>query len=170
VQEPHKEEGAAHGAEALPGFWGDIIRTINWTFVINVVQFFVLLFLLKLIIFDPVIQIVRSRQDKIGLNLARAEQQRLEAKRLKEQREQQLAAVGAQARHLVEEARRQSDRIMQERYRTARAEGQQIIEKAKQEAETERAQLRKELERELTGFAAMSAAKLLGRDVEARSP
>jgi F-type H+-transporting ATPase subunit b len=162
LSEPKQGEGHAE----LPGFWGDIIRTINWTALINVVQFFVLMWLLKWIIFDPVIKIVSDRQNKIGLNLASAEQQRKEVQALKEKREHELAAVGAQARQIVEEARRTGDKLTQQSYQTARTQGQQIIEKAKKEAEAERAQLRKTLESELVSFAGLMAAKLLGREVQ----
>ncbi len=114
--------------------------------------------------------LLRARQDKINRNLSKAEQQRKEAQALKEKREHELATVGAQARQVVEEARRAGDKLMQKNYQTARAEGQKLIEKAKKEAEAERAQLRKELESELAGFASLSASKLLGREIGINNP
>ncbi|MBI3461122.1 F0F1 ATP synthase subunit B [Candidatus Acetothermia bacterium] len=156
--------------KTVPPCWGDIITTINWTFVLNIIQFLVLIWVLNKILYAPLINLMKQRQDKVGLSLAKAEQQRKEAQALKEQRQHELAVIGTQARQIVEEARRQGDQIMQQSYQQARAESQKIVEKAKAEAVAEKAQLRRELENEIGVFVSMSASKLLGREVTIKTP
>src|SRR5579884_3304892 len=87
---------------------------IDWfTVAAQIVNFLVLLALMKRFLFGPVVRLIDEREKRIAARLADAEQQRSAAEREREQlrsdaarQEQQCAALVAAARRTAEEERK----------------------------------------------------------------
>ncbi|MCK4683159.1 ATP synthase F0 subunit B, partial [Candidatus Bipolaricaulota bacterium] len=104
--------------------WGKIVKDINWTLVINLINFATLLYLLKRLLFKPALEYLDRRREQIAARMESARVSEEKAAALVVQQETTLQAAHAQARRIVEET-------------TARAEG--MISAAKGDAKQEAA-------------------------------
>lgn len=117
------------------------IKGINLlTFLFQVINFFILLFILSRLLYKPLITFIQKRKEELNKCFIDAENIKKQAEILKKQYEEKL-----------EELERQKLQIFENYKREAELEAQKIIEKAKVEAEKifqkEKALLQKELEK-----------------------
>ncbi|MFQ6118016.1 MAG: F0F1 ATP synthase subunit B, partial [Candidatus Bipolaricaulia bacterium] len=137
----------------------------NWTFILNLINFAILLFLLNRVLYRPVIRVMEERREGLAKRLAQAQRRRQEAEQLRARREAELAEARARARELIETARREGLGLLKEERAQALAEARRIIVAAEQEAAREREVLWQELQGELEELALASAAQILGREL-----
>ncbi len=145
--------------------WGTIVETINWTFFLNLLNFVVLLLVLRWVLYRPVIRVQEERRIKLEGRLAQAERRRHEAEELRTRMEEELSAARAQARELVETSRQEGLELLKRTRARALAEARGIISGAEAQAAEERQRLQAELEVGIRELARASAAKILGREV-----
>lgn len=151
---------AAHGAEAEQS----PIDPLNWRTDLAIwtaVVFLLLLLVLGKFAWGPIATNLEKREQRIADQIAAAERERAEARQLLEQYQQQLDQAGKQVQQMLDEARRNAEHT-----------GQQIVEKARAEAEAEHrrrleeidqaaADAIKELARRSTDLAVELAGKIL---------
>jgi F-type H+-transporting ATPase subunit b len=145
--------------------WGTIVKTINWTFVLNLINFAILLFVLNRVLYRPVIRVMEGRRARLAGQLKQAESRRHQAEELKAKREAELARARAEARESVEAARRAGVKLLKKERARALAEAHRIIAAAEAAAAREREELGQELRAELEELALASAAEILGREL-----
>ncbi len=145
--------------------WGTIVETINWTFFLNLLNFAVLLVVLRWVLYRPVLRVQEERRVKLEGRLRQAERRRGEAEQLRIRMEEQLAAARAQARGLIEASRREGLELLKRTRERALAEAHEIISEAEAQAGEERQRLQAELDVGIRELARASAAKILGREV-----
>jgi len=71
--------------------WGTVVKTLNWTFVANLVNFAILLYLLKRFLFKPALAYLDRRRELIASRMEAARQSEEKAEQLAAQREQELS-------------------------------------------------------------------------------
>ncbi len=76
-----------------------------WTFLFQIINFIVLLFILKRLLYRPVRQILEKRRDLIRKSMEDAEKMTNEALELKKLREQELRELDAQKARMLDEMR-----------------------------------------------------------------
>jgi F-type H+-transporting ATPase subunit b len=103
-------------------------------FIIQLVSFFVLAYLLNRLLFEPFGRLLEEREQRTAGDQDLAASSREEAQRMNERYEQELKASRAQAQVAAEEVRSQ-----------ARVDEAAILEKAREEAASNLAVLRKEV-------------------------
>jgi F-type H+-transporting ATPase subunit b len=146
---------------------------LNWsTFVLEIINFLVLVWILKRFLYKPVLEVIARRRAGIEQTLAEAGQQQSEAQQLKAEYQDRLAQWDkerAQARETL------SSEMEQERARALSAlqvELEQQREKAKVSEAQRRHDARREIEETALAQGARFATRLLqqaaGPDVEAR--
>jgi len=122
----------------------------NWFFVL-IVQFFVLMFILNAILFKPMMNLFRQREQMIKGALEEAQIMNEKKEQAIEQMNADLANAKAQAKQIINSLREEALAYQREVISSAEKEAVQMIEKARAEikAETERvrAMLRQEVER-----------------------
>jgi F-type H+-transporting ATPase subunit b len=122
----------------------------NWFFVL-MVQFFVLMFILNAILFKPMMNLFRQREQMIKGALEEAQIMNEKKEQAIEQMNADLANAKAQAKQIINSLREEALAYQREVISSAEKEAVQMIEKARAEikAETERvrAMLRQEVER-----------------------
>jgi len=106
------------------------------TFVVQIVSFFVLLFVLNRLLFRPYMEVLEQRSERSEGTLRAAAGDRRRAEEIKAQLEGEMARARAEAGKRAEALRRQ-----------ARAEQQAILEEAEREAAERLARLREGIER-----------------------
>lgn len=122
----------------------------NWFFVL-MVQFFVLMFILNAILFKPMMELFRQREQTIKGALEEAQLMNEKKEKAIAQMNADLAQAKAQAKQIINTLREEGLAYQREVVSNAEKEAVQMIEKARGEikAETERirAQLRQEVEK-----------------------
>jgi len=122
----------------------------NWFFVL-MVQFFVLIFILNAILFKPMMNLFRQREQMIKGALEEAQIMNEKKEQAIAQMNADLANAKAQAKQIINSLREEALAYQREVISSAEKEAVQMIEKARAEikAETERvrAMLRQEVER-----------------------
>ncbi len=147
-------------------FWGKVVKNLNWTFIANLVNFAVLLYLMRRFLYRPALDYLDKRRELIASRMEAARKAKEEAERLVAQREEALKQAFEQAQKTVEEARAQAEEIITAAKDQAKVEAARILEAARRETEKERAEMEKELRRVYAELAVMGAARVLEREVK----
>ena len=135
-------------------------------FLLHTINFVVLIFLLRKVLYRPVVTMLDERQRRIRESIERAERVRLEAERADQEREGQLAETRRQVREMLDQATQTAERIRADAHRQAQEESDRMIERARQEATAERAQAMADLRREVGSLAMMAAERVIGRNLD----
>ncbi|MDR2738317.1 MAG: F0F1 ATP synthase subunit B [Treponema sp.] len=125
------------------------------TFLITIINITILFFVLRAVLFKPVTKFMEDRAKKVQDSLDQAEKERLQAKGLLQQYEDQLKRVEDEATEIIRAAKE-----------TAKLEADRIIAEAKAQADLLLDKGRKQLEAEqraaMTVFQADAAALVIG--------
>jgi len=145
--------------------WGVVVKTLNWTFVANLVNFAILLYLMKRFLFKPALAYLDRRREQIASQMEAARDSEEKAEQLAAQREQELSTTREQARRTLDDARAHAEEIVNKSKGTARQEGERIITEAQRQIEQEREQMKEDLRRSYAEIAVLGASRVLNREV-----
>jgi F-type H+-transporting ATPase subunit b len=115
----------------------DKLGIIPGHLVAQLINFFLLMGVLTLVLYKPVLRMLRERSERIAKGLAFADEA-----------EKRLAQAEAEYQKRLDEARREAQAIVAQAREAAEKERQAILARAQAEAEAERARVAEELERE----------------------
>ena len=146
--------------------WGKVIKSINWTFIFNLVNFAILLYLLKRLLFKPALAYLDRRRELIASRMEAARVGEEEAAELLEKRTQALQSAYEQSREIADRARIQADEYLQEKKGEAKQEARRIVDDARLQIEQERSEMERDLRRAYAEIAVMGASQVLGREVK----
>lgn len=111
---------------------------IDWfTFIAQIINFLVLVALLRWLLYGPIVRAMRRREERIAGRLEEANQQRKDAEETIELYEQKIRELDQQREELLEEARQEAAR-----------ERQKLLEQVRKEVDQKHEQWRKEFDRE----------------------
>lgn len=125
------------------------------------INIFLLFVILSYLLFDPVRDVLKKRQEKITSDRMAAEKDKEDALKLKAEYEEHLESVDKEVEAILSEARKKAlkneDRIIDE----AKEEAARIIERAKKEAELEKNKAADEIKQEIINVATIMAGRLV---------
>jgi F-type H+-transporting ATPase subunit b len=163
----HKTADAGHGGDHGGGhghgddvnvspieFRGDLAI---WSFCV----FVLLMVVLGKFAWGPISEGLDKREQSIAANIAAAEKAAADAKAMIKQYEQKLAGAQNEVRAIIEEARRDGERTMQELTAKGQAEAQAARDRLLRDVETAKGQALKELAELSTTLAVELAGKLV---------
>ena len=110
---------------------------INATLIAQIINFLILLFILKKFAYGPLMQVMKEREDKISSSLEAADNDKKAAEELKAQYQKQLALARTQAQEIVDKAIKIAEESKQQILAEARAENERMLQNAKAEIERE---------------------------------
>ena len=145
--------------------WGKIVKTINWTLVANLVNFAILLYLMKRFLYKPALDYLDRRRERVVAHMEAARTAQEQAEQLAAQRAEELQKAREQAQATLDEARAHAEEIIAAAKDDAKAEAARIIAAARREAAKERTEMEQELRRAYAELAVMGAARVLNREV-----
>lgn len=120
---------------------------INPTLLVaQVINFLIILFLLKKFLYKPMLDTLKKRKDAIEQGIKNAEQVKLLLEKTAEKEKQVLKHAQDDARKLIEEAKKQKDEILQVADKKAKKHAEDIL----KEAQNQIIQSAKETEKRLT--------------------
>ena len=114
----------------------------------------------------PILKAVQDREDGIQGTLDQAANQRDEAAKLLAEHRQQMADARRQAQQMIAEGKEAGERVRQGIEEKARAEGDTMIERARESIEREKDAALDELRKESVDLALAAAAKLVQESLD----
>ncbi|HPQ90119.1 MAG TPA: F0F1 ATP synthase subunit B [Candidatus Mcinerneyibacteriales bacterium] len=140
---------------------------VNWTLAFQAVSFLILLFLLKKLVYQSVLDTLDKRKKTISDDLKAAESMKEEARKIKAEYEALMDKARARGeeerREIVDAAKREKEDIIE----TAKKEGDRLRNKVEKELSLEVKKAREELRREVAGLSVALAGKILEEEVDA---
>lgn len=149
--------GSAEGGPLAPFGWHP------WYFLAQLINFFLVIFVLKKFAFGPVQQILEQRRNRIAEGeekLKRIERQLAESE---ETTAAAIAKANEDAQRLINEAKESATALSESKAQEAVAQAQQILAKAEAAAKAERAQLAAELKKEFGRLVTSTTAQVTGK-------
>jgi F-type H+-transporting ATPase subunit b len=127
------------------------------------ISFCIVAVLLYKFAYGPVLKILAERRQRIADGLANADKIKAELARTEASRQEVLNQANIQSNKLIEEARAAAARVQEQETQKAIAEAAQIIAKAREAAEQERARMLTELRREVGRLVVDTTTKVTGK-------
>lgn len=129
----------------------------------QIVSFSIVCGVLYLLAYKPILQMLAARRTQIASGLANAEKIKAELARIEAERLTVLARADGEGRQLIEDARAAAARLHAEETRKAAGAAAQILARAQEAAERERAQMMAELKREVGRLVVQTSAAVTGK-------
>ena len=145
--------------------WGTIVKTINWTLVFNLVNFAILLYILKRLLFKPAMAYLDKRRELIAgrMEAAKADEERASA--LVEERREELTKARENSTHILDDARRHAETMVDDAKQEAKDVAARIAAEARREMEQERDRMIADLKSAYAEIAVMGASSVLDREI-----
>ena len=144
----------------------DIARTfgVDWPHLIaQTVSFSIVCGLLYWLAYKPVLAMLAARREQIATGLANAETIKAELAKTESQRQEVLAQARAEGEQMVKDAQAAAARVQAQEAQKALASAQDIIAKAHEAAELDRARMLGELKREVGRLVLQTTAAVTGK-------
>ena len=119
--------------------------------------------ILYLLAYKPILRMLEARRQQIAGGLANAEKIKAELARIDAERLDVLAKADAEGKRLIEEARAAAARVRTEETQKAIADAEQILVRAQEATERDRARMLAELKREVGRLVVQTTATVTGK-------
>lgn len=134
--------------------------------VAQLVNFLILLIVLRLFLYKPILRILDERKRRIEEGLMRSEQAASQAAASEDEARRAMEGARTEAREMVQRAQETGSRLRAELEQQARTEAQQIVERARAEIQLEREQAIQQLRSEFAGLAMLAAERVIGQSLD----
>ncbi len=136
--------------------------------VAQIINFVIILLVLKKFLYKPILGMLEKRRDKIGSSLKQAEEIEKKFKETEKIQEEKLMQIRARSSEMLDEARERAAIVRQELVEKAGEEAEKIVEKAKIEINNEREKTLAEIKSQTADLMAASMAKILEKNIDAK--
>jgi len=137
----------------------------NWTFVIELIIFLLVLAILAKYILPPINRAMEARQKQIEQNIGDAEEAKQSARQLQEQQQQTLEQGRAEARALKDEAAKIGEQLREELRKQGEEEYRRLVERATVDIDASARRAAEELRAQVAGLVMVVAERVLGEGV-----
>ena len=137
---------------------------VDWVHLVaQSVSFGVVCLVLYRLAYGPILKMLETRRQQIAAGIANAAKIKAELQRIEAQRLEVLAKAGDEGRRLIEDARVAAARVGNEERRKAAAEAEQIVVRAREATERDRAQMIAEVRHEVGRLVIQTTASVTGK-------
>ncbi len=143
-----------------------LITLDGWTFVAQICNLMIQLFIFKKLLLNPVKKVIAERKAKADSQIADAEKLRTEAEAMKAEYEQNLQNARAEANQIVAAAQKTATARSEELLGEARAQAAALKQKAEADIAQERKKAVNEVKDEIGGMAMEIASKVVEREIK----
>lgn len=143
--------------------------TFNATILMQMINFLLLLVLLRLVAYKPLLKVLEERQKYVANTIAQAENQRAEAEKIKAEYEAEMRRAREQAQAIIERATKAGEEQAQEIIAQAKAEAERVKESALADIQREREKAIAELRDQVASLALLVAGKVIREGLDARA-
>ena len=137
---------------------------VDWPHLLaQIVSFSVVCGVLWVLAYKPILKMLEARREQIATGLANAEKIKAELARIEIERRAILAKADGEGRQLIEGARAASARLQADETRKTVAMAEQILARAREAGDRERAQMLTEVKREVGRLVVQTSAAVTGK-------
>jgi F-type H+-transporting ATPase subunit b len=137
---------------------------VDWPHLLaQIVSFSVVCAVLWALAYKPILKMLAARREQIATSLANAQKIKTELARIEVERRAVLAKADGEGRQLIEDARAATARLQADETRKAVAMAEQILARAREAGERERAQMLTEVKREVGRLVVRTSAAVTGK-------
>jgi F-type H+-transporting ATPase subunit b len=137
---------------------------VDWTHLgAQIISFGIVCVVLYLFAYKPILQMLDARRQQIASGLANADKIKAELARIESQRQDVLAKADGEGKQLIEEARAAAARVKTEETQRALAAAEQILVRAREAVDRDRAQMLVDLRREVGRLVVQTTATVTGK-------
>jgi len=140
--------------------------SIDWGMFWEIVNFFILLFLLIKYLYGPITEALEKRKNKIENTLTEADKKREEAEELKQKYENELANARQEAQAIINKARQQGEEEKKDIIKEANEEANRKLKRAEEEIVRAKKQAVSELRDEVASVSVLIAQKLIEKSID----
>lgn len=143
---------------------------INGTLLLSqIVNFFLVLFILQMLLYKPVLNMLEKRKERIAQSLKDAERSATAAAEAEKERAAILEEAGREAQQVRAQSARDAERIAQEIRSRAEQEATEIRMKAQADAEAQVQTVLVDAKKQIADLAIAATEQLLGRELRNRA-
>lgn len=140
---------------------------ISWQDVLLVcISTFIIVVLCRRFFWDKLLAFIQKRQQLIQSNIDSSEKLKAQAQEEKKKYEAKLAAAGAKANSILDEARRQADAEKTQIVDSAREQARNIERAAREDIERDKLRAQKEMKSAITDVALAAAGQILESEID----
>ncbi len=132
----------------------------------NMVNFIILLVVLRLVLFKPIVNMLDDRRERIAEGLNAAETARAEAAQAQANIQEQLDQARAEGQEIIQNAQNVASRIQSEAREQAAKDREAALERARGEIQLERDRAIDELRREFASITVQAAGRVIGESLD----
>lgn len=144
-----------------------MLQSINaFTCVFALINLLILFFVLKKILFKPVMSYMENRQNEVSSTLDHAEQEKTEALELKKQYEDQMKTAKQDGQAIIDEMTTRANKIYDDKIQEAQTESRTIISQAQEDAKREHEKVMSQSKSEIAGLALSAASKVMEANMD----
>jgi len=142
---------------------------ITATLIGQMIVFMVLVWFIKGVMWEPMLEAMQARQKRIADGLAAAEQGKHEEELAKQKAIDELKAAKEEAAEIVNRAQKRASEIVEEAKDSAKEEAGRVASAAQAELEQEVTRAREGLREQVSTLAVSGAEKILGKEIDAKA-
>lgn len=140
---------------------------IDWKLLaFQIFNFLVLLFILRKVLYKPILNLLEARRKKIEEGLAKSEMFEEEWQKMKDTQRENMAKTEKEALVIIEKARSDAEKRGKEVLALAQQKSEKIIEEAKTDIRHEKDKILEEVKKEAADFIVLATEKILKRTVK----
>ena len=139
----------------------EILGLDLWQFIFTIVNFVILILLLKIFLFKPITKMLDDRKAAIDEALTAADQARIEVASTEENIREQIAAARSEADSIIADAKKRGEDIRVEIIESAKNDAKAIAESAAAQIEEEKQQAIVDLKNQIADMVVLATEKVL---------
>jgi len=132
----------------------------------HLINFVILIFILQRFLYRPILNMLDQRAARIRDSLAEAEKVRADTASLEERSRSILDDARRESQEIVNNANRNAERILSEARTAAQQEGERLLERAKSDLSREREQAFEELRGQIADLAVLAAGQVVRHSMD----
>jgi len=134
----------------------------SWLFIAQIVNFLIVLYILKRFLYRPILDMLQKRQNTIKEGLRQAEEAKQFLEEATTREKEILKKAQEESKKLLEDTKKQRDIVLKQSEEEARAQAKQILEEARQQIVFETKQAQKQMATQMTGLTIEFLQKTIG--------
>jgi len=142
---------------------GSLIDVVPGLMVWTIITFLIVLWVLKRYAFGPIQRMIDERRDRIREALDEADKARSEARELRELTQREREQAKLEREQILDDARRQSQRLAEQARERADADLKEALEKNREELAAENQRLREQIRRDVVELTLYASEKVTGK-------
>ena len=140
---------------------------LNATFFVQILNFLILVAILRALCYKPVVRMIKAREDKIAESLAKADSDVAEAESLKKDYQAQLAEAREKAQAIVDKAEKVAASNRETSLQDTKREIEQMKKAAQAEIQRDRERAADQLKKEIVALSLLAAGKVVEKNLAA---